>query len=42
MDRALQTARAERDQLADMRTRVATIFQALGIDRLEHLQEGAA
>lgn len=42
VDKALATARLERDHLAQLRTRVATIFQSLGIDRLEHIHKGAA
>jgi hypothetical protein len=42
VDHALETARLERDHLADLRSRVATIFQALGVDRPGHAQRGAA
>jgi 5-oxoprolinase (ATP-hydrolysing) subunit C len=42
LDHALETARLERDHLADLRKRVATIFRALGVDRPGHDHRGAA
>lgn len=42
VERALETERMQRDHLAQIRTRVNTIFHSLGVQRPDHLYKGAA
>ncbi|MFB7892511.1 biotin-dependent carboxyltransferase family protein [Microbacterium sp. NPDC056044] len=42
IERGVETARAEHDHLADLRRRITTVFESLGLDTADHHRKGAA